>query len=60
MYIADHLCTLNNIGYSDVKKLNFCVYEQCCQRLKIDPIALEIVIEDTLEELQKIKKSRRD
>jgi len=59
LFIADYLCMLNEIGYSDMQgnKDNKLLYKKCCSALKIDPIALEVILEDTTEELNQMKQA---
>jgi HD-like signal output (HDOD) protein len=55
LFIADYLCLKNEIGYADQIQLDDESFNKCCTLMKIDPLALEIIIDDVAVELQKME-----
>ncbi len=55
-YISDYFCQRNDIGYSDAPYENESLYAKCLRELKIQEKAMDFIIEDVQEEIEKMKK----
>jgi len=55
LFIADYLCSKYNVGYVGQKDLNSDAFERCCTLMKLEPLALEIIIEDVIQELAEME-----
>ena len=55
LYISDYICQRNNIGYCDAPYENQSLYTNCLMELKIEEKAMNFILEDVQEEIQKMK-----
>ncbi len=55
LYISDYFCQRNDIGYCDAPYENESLYAKCLMELKIQEKAMNLIIEDVQEEIQKMK-----
>lgn len=51
LLVADYLCSKFEIGYIEPGILDENNFERSCMLMKLDPVALEIITEDVIEEL---------
>lgn len=51
LFVADYLCSQFEVGYVESSILDEKTFKQCCLSMKLDPMALEIIMEDVIEEL---------
>ena len=56
LYISDYFCQRNNIGYCDAPYENKSLSAKYLKELNIQEEAMDIIIEDVQEEIQKMKK----
>lgn len=56
IYIADYLCIKHDIGFVGEKNPDHITFEKCCKILELEPLSLEIIIEDVIEELIAMEK----
>lgn len=54
LYIADHFCQINDMGYSNIKKTDEEVLAQCLSCLDIKAEAMELIAQDVKSELEKM------
>ena len=55
-YISDYVCQRNDIGYCDAPYENESLHTKCLKELKIQEKAMNLIIEDVQEEIEKMKK----
>lgn len=55
LYIADHCCRQHKIGYCDAPVPNMRLFNECLKKLYIKPQALELIITDVKQELEKMQ-----
>ena len=51
LFVADYLCAKYKVGYVEQQELDEETFKRCCTLMNLDPIALEIIIEDVIQEL---------
>jgi len=51
LFIADFLCSKYSVGYVGQADLDHDAFERCCTLMNLEPLALEIIIEDVIQEL---------
>lgn len=56
LFISDYICQKNDIGYKDAPYGNNLQFYQCCTRLNIQEEAMDLIMEDVLIEMDKMKK----
>ena len=57
LFISDYICQKNDIGYKDASYGNKRQYYQCLASLNIQEEAIDLIMEDVLIEIDKMKKS---
>ncbi len=55
LFISDYICQKFGVGHMSEKKLDDELFLKCTGALEIDPIAVEIIAEDVIEELNKME-----
>jgi HD-like signal output (HDOD) protein len=51
LHIANYCCQKNNIGYCDAPLQDAAVFTQCCQVLKIEPHAIDLVMGEVQQKI---------
>jgi len=55
LYIAEYCSQNSSIGYSEAPFQNKEIFEQCLAVLKMDPLALDLIVEDAKRELNEME-----
>ena len=55
-YVSDYICQRNDIGYCDAPEENHSLYTKCLTELQIKKEAMNLIVEDVLEEILKMEK----
>ena len=55
-YISDYICQRNAIGYCDAPVENYPLYTTCLDELHIKEKAMDLIVEDVIEEIRKMEK----
>ena len=55
-YVSDYICQRNAIGYCDAPEENHSLYTKCLTELQIKEEAMNLIVEDVLEEILKMEK----
>ena len=56
IYVSDYSCQRNEIGYCDAPYEDKTIYVKCLKELKIQEKAMNFIIEEVQEEIEKMKK----
>ncbi|MBT4484365.1 MAG: HDOD domain-containing protein [Candidatus Latescibacteria bacterium] len=56
LYISDYICQRNDNGYCDAPYENQPLFTKCLKELNIKEKAMDFIVEDVQEEIQKMKK----
>ena len=56
-FISDFICQRNNLGYCDAPYVNKTLYNESLEELQIKEKALELIMENVQNEIQKMKQS---
>ncbi len=56
LYVANHLCHVNRIGYNDTIKIDTQLYRKCLNTLGLDEIVIGIIMDDLYEEISLLEK----
>lgn len=55
LFIADYLCSKYDVGYVGQVNLDHEAFERCCTLMNLEPMALDIIIEDVIQELAEME-----
>lgn len=51
LHIANYCCQQNNIGYCDAPLQDETLFTQCCQRLKIEPHGIDLIMGEVQQKI---------
>jgi putative nucleotidyltransferase with HDIG domain len=57
LFVADHVCQTTNLGYGDSQYTRDVVYKKVLRELDISPVAIELLLDEVTEELEKMEKA---
>lgn len=56
-FVSDYICQRNDIGYCDAPYENQKAYKKCLMEMNIQESAVNLMVDDMIEEVQKIEKA---